>query len=141
MSKKLKFDSKTSQEVQVFATHCDSFFSNLNLQTRLEIETKFKLLSTAAQLDLSSYILTSKNTNPTLLALAKTKNSQFSVLLARQHLIHYSFFSPKLDGTNMDAVTFGHKVIVSFLEEARKRTRNIDDKQIEVGQYKMILKG
>jgi hypothetical protein len=36
--------------------------------------------------------------------------------------VHYCFLEAKLDATNMDAVTFCHKVIIGFTEDIRKRS-------------------
>lgn len=47
----------------------------------------------------------------------------------------------RLDASNMSDIVLGHKIIINFMEEVRKRERKVDDKQLEVGHYKMVLKG
>jgi len=44
----------------------------------------------------------------------------------------------KMDGANMDEITFCHKIIISFTEEIRKRNKNKSEIQVELGHYKMI---
>ena len=47
----------------------------------------------------------------------------------------------RLDASNTEDVALGHKIIINFMEEVRKREKKVDDKQLEVGHFKMILKG
>lgn len=63
------------------------------------------------------------------------------VFLARRELLHLCFMEPRLDGNSMENVSLAHRAIIGFMEEARKRERKVEEKQMEVGQFKMCLKG
>lgn len=83
LKKKVNGQNKKGEELQVFATHANPFCSNLNLQTRLELESKFEIKSTGAELDLPSFLQLEHYEQLPVFALAKKKNDSWSILITK----------------------------------------------------------
>jgi hypothetical protein len=75
---------KDSAEASVFATHCDAYFSNLSLKSRLELENKPKTALTSGRLPIAALDALLLGAGLDVLAIGRARAEEWQLLLARQ---------------------------------------------------------